>query len=109
MSIFLYFPQISGSPIALFDAQEVSMHIHGNSLAVNPANFYSATLEEREAAAQRAASVRKKLMKNASEIDGASSPDEAFMIGQWMDSQHPQVESEEQYHASAAGKDAEFG
>jgi hypothetical protein len=76
-----------------------------NLNAVNP---YSAAAEK-AAAAQRAADVRKKLMKSASDIDGVSSPDETFMIGQWMDSRHSQVESEDQYHASASGKDPDFG
>jgi hypothetical protein len=31
------------------------------------------------------------------------------MLGQWMDSRHSQVESEDQYHASASGKDPDFG
>jgi hypothetical protein len=78
-------------------------------MAVNAANFYSATMEERAAAAQRAAGVRKRLMKSASEIDGAATPEETLLIGQWMDSRHSQVESEDQHHATAAGKDPDFG
>jgi hypothetical protein len=78
-------------------------------MAVNPANFYSATMQERAAAAQRAASVRKKLLKSASEIDAAATPEETLLIGQWMDSRHSQVESEDQYHTSASGKDSDFG
>jgi len=57
------------------------MHIHGNSMTVNAANFYSATQEEKAAAAQRAASVRKKLIKSASDIEGAATPEETLMIG----------------------------
>jgi len=80
------------------------MHIHGNSMTINAANFYSATQEERAAAAQRAASVRKKLIKRASEMEGAATPEETLMIGQWMDSRHSQVQSEEQYDNSVSGK-----
>jgi hypothetical protein len=76
-----------------------------NLNAVNP---YSAAAEK-AAAAQRAADVRKKLMKSAADIEGTASPEEAFMLGQWMDSRHSQVESEDQYHASASGKDPDFG
>ncbi len=85
------------------------MHIHGNSMAVNPADFYSAAQGERAAAAQRAADVRKRLLKRASEIEGAATPEESLLIGQWIDSRHSQVQSEDPYHSSAAGRDSEFG
>jgi hypothetical protein len=85
------------------------MHIHGNSMAVNAANFYSATQEERAAAAQRAANVRKRLIRSASQLEGAATPEETLMIGQWMDSRHSQVESGEQYFHSVSGKDPELG
>ena len=85
------------------------MHIHGNSLAVNEANFYAAAQGKRDAAAQQAAEVRKKLLKSASLIEGAATPEETLMIGQWLDSRHSQTESENQYYSSAAGKDPDFG
>jgi hypothetical protein len=84
------------------------MHIHGNQLNVNAVNPFSAAAEH-AAAAQSAADIRKKLIKSASEIEGAATPEESLLIGQWMDSRHSQVQSEEQYHASASGKDPEFG
>jgi len=85
------------------------MHIHGNSMTVNAANFYSATQEERAAAARRAASVRNKLIRSASEMEGTASPEETLMIGQWMDSRHSQVQSEEQYYNNLSGKDPDLG
>jgi hypothetical protein len=84
------------------------MHIHAAQMNMNSASLYSAAAAEKAAAAQRA-DVRKKLMKSASDIDGVSSPDETFMIGQWMDSRHSQVESADRYHTAASGKDADFG
>ena len=84
------------------------MRIHGHRMNLNAVNPYSAAAEK-AAAAQRAADVRKKLMKSAADIEGTASPEEAFMLGQWMDSRHSQVESEDQYHASASGKDPDFG
>jgi hypothetical protein len=83
------------------------MHIHGNSMTVNQANFYASAQGERAANAQRAAEVRKKLLKGAAEIEGAASPEETLMIGQWLDAHHSQTESEDQYHAS--GRDPDFG
>jgi hypothetical protein len=84
------------------------MHIHGNSMAINAASFY-ATAQEEKAAAQRAAGVRKKLIKSASEIEGSASPEETLMISQWLDSRHSQVQSGEQYYNSVSGKDPDFG
>jgi len=77
-------------------------------MAVNAANFYSATQEERAAAAQRAASVRKKLIRSASELEGMASPEETLLIGQWMDSRHSQIESGEQNYINISGKDPDF-
>lgn len=85
------------------------MHIHRNPLAVIAADIYSSAQAERAAAAQRAAEVRKKLLKGASETGGTATPEETLMVGQWMDSRHSQVQTEDQYHSSAAGKDPEFG
>jgi hypothetical protein len=84
------------------------MHIHGSQMNPNAVNPFSAAAEK-AVAAQRAADVRKKLMKSATDIEGVSSPEEAFMVGQWMDSRHSQVQSQDQYHASAAGKDPDVG
>jgi len=85
------------------------MHIHGNSMAVNAANFYSATQEERATAAQRAASVRKKLIRSASDLEGMASPEETLLIGQWMDSRHSQIDSGEQNYINISGKDPDLG
>jgi hypothetical protein len=101
--------QYIGTEIALPASQEGTMHIHGNSMTVNAANFYSATQEERAAAARRAASVRKNLIRSASEMEGTASPEETLMIGQWMDSRHSQVQSEEQYYNNLSGKDPDLG
>ncbi len=85
------------------------MHIHASQMNMNAASLYSAAGAEKAAAAKRAADVRKKLMKSASDIEGVASPDEAFMIGQWIDSRHSQVESAEQYHEDTSGKVPDFG
>jgi hypothetical protein len=84
------------------------MHIHGNSMTVNATNFYSATQEERAAAAQRASSVRKKLIRSASQLEGAATPEETLMISQWMDSRHSQEQSEEQYAYNVYGQDPDL-
>jgi hypothetical protein len=83
------------------------MHIH--SMGVNPANFYAASEGERAANAQKAAEVRKKLLKSGAQIDGAASPEETLMISHWLDGRQSQTQSEDEYHASAAGRDPDFG
>jgi hypothetical protein len=84
------------------------MHIHGNSMTINAASLYSTTQQEK-AATQRAANVRKKLLRNASEIEDAATPEEALMIGQWMNSGHSQVQSGEQNFVNDSGRDPDFG
>jgi hypothetical protein len=87
------------------------MHIHGNSMNFQITGISSASAAANEAARQRAAEVRRKLMRSATEIEGEgiSSPEEAFLIGQWMDSRNSQVMGEDQYHAASEGKDQDFG
>jgi len=96
------------------------MHIHGNSMNVNAADYYSAA-QNRAVTAGRAAEIRKKLLKSASEIEGEAVPDESQLIDCWLDSRHSplqdqvqsqsqsQYESPQPYHTSTAGKDSDFG
>lgn len=85
------------------------MHIHGNPMAAGAANLYSAAQAERAAAAQRAAEVRKKLLKSSSEIDGSSTPEESFLIGQWLDPHRSQVQTDDEYHARGCDGDSDLG
>jgi hypothetical protein len=84
------------------------MHIHGHlmNLQVTGTSFAAA---ENAAARQRAADVRRKLLKSAQSVEGELSPEAGLMVGQWLDSRHSQVLSEDQYHPSAEGKDPDFG
>jgi hypothetical protein len=84
----------------------MQIHSTGN---LNAANLYSAGATESAAAARRAAETRKKLAGSAQEIDSTSTPEQGFLVGQWMDSRHSQVLSEDQYHPSAAGRDPDLG
>jgi hypothetical protein len=89
-------------------------------MSVNAADFYSAA-QNRAATAQRAVEVRKKLLKSASEIEGAAIPDESLLISHWMDSRQNQAQSQlpsqiqgqteapRQYRTSTAGRDSDFG
>jgi hypothetical protein len=85
------------------------MHIHGNSMNLNAANSYSVGNGEKSAAAERAAEVRRRLLKSAAGVDNTASPDEAQLIGHWLDSRHGQMEGDAGYPAADSGKDADFG
>ena len=79
------------------------MHIHGNSMNVNAANLYSAGDAEKSAAAQRAADVRKRLLKAGASIDGTELAEAATLIGHWLGENPSQPEGDAEYHASSAG------
>ncbi len=81
------------------------MHIHGNSMNVNAANFYSVGNGERSAAAE----VRKRLLKSAASVNETATPEETAMVGRWLDSRQSQVESDAEYHTAASGRDPDFG
>jgi hypothetical protein len=65
------------------------MRIHGTQTNPDPVNPYTAAADK-AIAAQRSSNTRKKLLKRAAEIENAPSPDQAFMIGRWMDSRYSQ-------------------
>jgi hypothetical protein len=109
MSVFQYFRRNPGGVIALLPKKEGTMHIHGNSMNVNAANSYSASNEAKSIAAQRAADVRKRLLKGAASVDEAASPEETLMIGKWLDSGHNPSDSDSEYHAASSGKDSDLG
>jgi hypothetical protein len=84
------------------------MRTHGNQVNLNTINPYSAAAEK-ATAAQRAADVRKKLMKGARGIDGSASPEEASMVGKWMNPTNSETKIDVEYHTASAGRDSDFG
>jgi hypothetical protein len=82
-------------------------------MSINAASLHSAAQGERAAALQRAAEVRKKLLRSASSIEGDSGSEETLMIGHWLDSRqdgrHSQVLDGDEYRTAASGKDSDFG
>jgi hypothetical protein len=77
------------------------MHIRGNQ--PNPINPYAAAAEK-VSAAQRAASIRRKLVKSAGEAETASTPDEVFLATRWMDARPSQSESRARQRNPASAK-----
>jgi len=84
------------------------MRTHGNQANLNTINPYSAAAEK-ATAAQRAADVRKKLMKSASGIESGASPEEASMLGKWMNATHGEAQVDVEYRTASAGRDSDFG
>ena len=84
------------------------MHIHPSAIGLHPINTYAAG-NERAAATQRAADVRKRLLKAAQEAAPDATPEENLLIGQWLDSRHSQVLPGDSYHAASEGEDPDFG
>ncbi len=86
------------------------MHVHPAAIGQHPLSAYAAG-NERAMAAQRAAEVRKRLLKSAQGIDeeAASDPDTVLLIGQWLDSRHSQVLPADEYQAAESGNDPDFG
>jgi hypothetical protein len=83
------------------------MHIHGAMMNVQGANFYAAGLQDRAAAAARAAEVRKRLLKSAQGLEGETTPEET-MIGHWLDAQSGHTQDDE-YCGEPSGRDPDFG
>jgi len=84
------------------------MHVHPAAVGLQSINTY-ALANERTATAQRAAEVRKRLLKSAQFIEAEPDPDATALIGQWLDSRHSQVLPGDEYHAAAEGKDPDLG
>jgi hypothetical protein len=87
------------------------MHVHPAAVGLHGINTYALANGERAAAAQRAAKVRKKLLKAAQsdDLEVNADPDASLLIGQWLDSRHSQVLPGDEYHAAAEGKDPDLG
>jgi hypothetical protein len=81
------------------------MHIHGNHMNPGITNPYAAAAAEKAAALERAAEVRKKLLKSAAEADGNAIPEEDLMIGRWMGQQNLQGDG---FYHPKSGNELDF-
>lgn len=59
------------------------MHIHGNHMQLQAANFQSAAATQKAASARQAADVRGRLMNSSLEMDSEVSPEASWMLGRW--------------------------
>jgi len=65
----------------------------------NGANLHSAAAAEKAVAAQRAADVRKKLMKGGLEVDGGSNSEADSMVMRWLAGDSHQRQDPNQGHS----------
>ena len=84
------------------------MHIHGNLPNLNGVNPYAAAADK-AAATQRAANVRKKLLKSATDTERVASSEEASLLAKWMEGQQTGEQADVEYHTATSGKDSDFG
>ena len=84
------------------------MHIHGNLLNLSCTNPYAAAADK-AAATQRAANVRKKLLKSATDTERIASSEEASLLAKWMEGKQVREQGDVEYHTSVSGKDSDFG
>ena len=48
-------------------------------------------------------------MKSAKDIEGITSPQEAFMVFHWIGPKQSQAQGDVEYHTAGAGRDSDFG
>ncbi len=75
------------------------MHIHG-SPNLNSGNINSLAGAEKAAEAQRAADVRKRLLKSAQNADGELSSEETVFISHWLNAGQNESQNDQNSHQS---------
>jgi hypothetical protein len=78
------------------------MRIYGNFMDFQVAGVSSASAAENEINRHRAAELRRRLMKIASEAENQTNPEEAFLVDQWKESRHDSSASDETYSSTVA-------
>jgi hypothetical protein len=85
------------------------MHIHGNPMNYTLPGVTSAAAAENAATRERAAEVRRRLLKSAAAVEAPASPEEAFLIGRWTGSSAIPEASPEPARTPGSGRVSEFG
>jgi hypothetical protein len=81
------------------------MHIHGSATNPYAANLHSMAGAEKAAEAQRAAELRKKLLKSSAQMEGQSDSDENLWVGHWLDSGYGQSRGDGEQQSSSRSWD----
>jgi hypothetical protein len=85
------------------------MHIHGHNPQYDVMNISSSAAAQNQVAQERAAEVRRKLLRSSAEVSGATTPEEDFLIGQWMDQRNSLGLDEDTFFGAGTGRDPDFG
>jgi len=83
------------------------MHVHPAAIGLQPIGIYAAD-NERAAAAQQAAEVRKRLKKASQSANAGASQEETLLIGRWLDQPQSEVLPVDGYRPAAEGEDSDF-
>jgi hypothetical protein len=83
------------------------MHIHGANTNSSAINLHSSGNDMRAVAAQRAAEVRKRLLKNGQSVESELSPDQVSMVRQWLSNRSGQGKNDDRN--ASGGNEPEFG
>jgi hypothetical protein len=83
------------------------MHIHAAAIGRDSSNTYAAA-NQATAAAQRAAEVRKRLLKAAQGADTSASPEESLLISRWLGQPQNEGSPAGDYRSAAEGEDSDF-
>jgi hypothetical protein len=83
------------------------MHIRGNPISLNPSSFYSRDSTEK-AASDRAASVRKRLLKSAAMLDSTDCDDEALLVDHWLEASPRRPGDDAEHRSDSSGVDSDF-
>jgi hypothetical protein len=78
------------------------MLVHNHPTNFTAVDLYSSKAAERAASAQRAADVRRKLMKGG--LDGEVDPFGSFLVGEGPEGGSGQRQDQNQNHANTAGR-----
>jgi len=85
------------------------MHIHGHMTQFDVMNISSSAAAQNHVAKERAAEVRRKLLRSSAEVSGGATPEEDFLIGQWMDQRNSLGMDEDTLFGAGTGRDPDFG
>lgn len=85
------------------------MHIHGSIPGIQAAGYDGVSKGQRAEAARRAAETRRRLLQAGAATETGPAPEEAALVGQWMDARHSQVLSGPAGSAAQAGRDPDLG
>jgi hypothetical protein len=75
----------------------------------NAGNISSSAAAQSQIARERAEEVRRKLLRSSAEVSGTATPEESFLVGQWMEQRNSLGLDEDTYFGAGTGRDPDLG